>query len=169
MPFVAIASGAFFLEAVLCDSGTLEGRSHFYFIKVLGLSLPLLCHAPLPPRLATATLNRNSRIQTVRVALLPWEEVNNGVRMQVLVKSMDDGPDTRCNLCGQGFVMYWARQPENEHAAMLKEVEAALQNHHANADGAAAHPEHGFLVPDWNGPVAFSGAAILGNAPHWAL
>jgi hypothetical protein len=45
----------------------------------------------------------------------------------------------------------------------------ALKNHHCSGNNPAAHPDHGFLVPDWDGPVAASGAAILGNAPTWAL
>lgn len=89
--------------------------------------------------------------------------------MQVLLKSSNENAETRCGVCGQGFVLYWERQTRAEQAAALKEVETTLRNHHCNGSGAAVHPDHGFLVPAWDGPVAFSGAAILGNAPSWAL
>jgi hypothetical protein len=89
--------------------------------------------------------------------------------MQVLLKSSNESIDTRCSVCGQGFALYWEREPQNQKNEALREVDAVLRNHHAEADGEDAHPERGFLVPEWNGPVAFSGAALLGNAPSWAL
>jgi hypothetical protein len=66
-------------------------------------------------------------------------------------------------------VLYWERQTQVEQAEALREVETALRNHHRSENGAGAHPEHGFLVPAWDGPIAFSGAAILGNAPNSAF
>jgi hypothetical protein len=89
--------------------------------------------------------------------------------MQVLCKTSNVSVETRCSICGQGFVLYWERQAEVDHAEALREVETALRNHHGTGNGAGAHPEHGFLVPAWDGPIAFSGAAILGNAPNSAL
>jgi hypothetical protein len=44
-----------------------------------------------------------------------------------------------------------------------------LRKQHRNLRGPEAHPRGGFLVPDWSGSVAASGAAILGHAPSWAL
>jgi len=85
--------------------------------------------------------------------------------MQVLVKSTSENAQTRCGVCGQGFALYWERRTQTDQAEMLKEVEAALMSHHAHDAGVAAHPEQGFVVPAWDGPVAASGAAILGNAP----
>jgi hypothetical protein len=89
--------------------------------------------------------------------------------MQVLLKRTDEFVDTRCSVCGQGFALYWERETRNQKHEALREVEQTLRSHHAEVDGEDAHPERGFLVPEWNGPVAFSGAAILGNAPSWAL
>lgn len=88
--------------------------------------------------------------------------------MQVLLKSAENGVETRCSVCGQGFVMFWERQTKMERAEALREIETVLRKHH-HAGGSHVHPERGFLVPEWNGPVAYSGAAILGNAPTWAL
>ncbi len=89
--------------------------------------------------------------------------------MQVLLKSSETDVETRCSVCGQGFVMFWERQTKAERAEALREIDSTLRQHHHNNEGENVHPVKGFLVPDWNGPVAFSGAAILGNAPVWAL
>ena len=89
--------------------------------------------------------------------------------MQVLCKTSSESVETRCSVCGQGFVLYWERQTQAEQAEALREVETALRNHHRSENGAAAHPDHGFLVPAWDGPIAFSGAAMLGNAPSSAF
>lgn len=89
--------------------------------------------------------------------------------MQVLLKSSNDCAETRCSVCGQGFLMFWERQTREEQAEALREVEMTLKNHHRSGDSMQVHPDHGFLIPAWDGPIAFSGAAILGNAPVWAL
>lgn len=89
--------------------------------------------------------------------------------MQVLCKSSKDHVETSCTVCGQGFVLFWERQTRMEKAAALKEVEKTLRSHHTRNDGPNAHPNRGFLVPEWDGPIAFSGAAVLGSAPSWAL
>ncbi len=89
--------------------------------------------------------------------------------MQVLCKSSKDAVETCCSVCGQGFVLFWERQTRMEKATTLREVAKTLRSHHTRKDGPEAHPDRGFLVPEWNGPIAFSGAAILGNAPSWAL
>ena len=89
--------------------------------------------------------------------------------MQVLCKSSNETAETRCSVCGQGFELYWERQTPAEQAEALKEVEAALRDHHDNSPDRSAHPEDGFLVPAWDGPLAYSGAAILGNAPKAAV
>jgi hypothetical protein len=89
--------------------------------------------------------------------------------MQVLVKSTSENAQTRCNVCGEGFALYWERQTQEERDEALKEVEAVLISHHASGSGVAVHPEQGFVVPAWNGPASASGAAILGNAPTWAV
>jgi len=56
-----------------------------------------------------------------------------------------------------------------ERAEALRQIDNTLRLHHLNGVGADVHPRKGFLVPEWNGPIAFSGAAILGSAPVWAL
>ena len=89
--------------------------------------------------------------------------------MQVLCKSSNEQSETCCSVCGQGFVLFWERHSKAERGQALREIEKALRSHHAKIAGPEAHPTRGFLVPEWAGPIAFSGAAILGNAPSWAL
>lgn len=89
--------------------------------------------------------------------------------MQVLLKSSNEQVETCCSVCGQGFVLFWERQTKQERANALQEIDRTLRNHHGKVSGPEAHPVRGFLVPEWKGPIAFSGAAILGNAPSWAL
>jgi len=80
--------------------------------------------------------------------------------MQVLCKTSNISIETRCEVCGQGFSLYWERQTAVEKAEMLREVEAVLRRHHRKATGMAAHPVQGFLVPSWDGPIAFSAAKM---------
>ena len=89
--------------------------------------------------------------------------------MQVLCKSSNGNAETHCSVCGQGFIFFWERQSRAERAEALQEIHKALRKQHVDQAGPEAHPESAFLVPQWNGPIAFSGAAILGNAPTWAL
>lgn len=89
--------------------------------------------------------------------------------MQVLCKSTNGNSEVQCCVCGQGFVLFWERQSKAERAEALKDIQKTLRGHHERQAGPEAHPQSGFLVPEWNGPVAYSGAAILGHAPTWAL
>ena len=89
--------------------------------------------------------------------------------MQVLCKSSKENCETCCRVCGQGFVLYWERPSKTERAQALREIEKALRAHHYNQAGPEAHPNRGFVVSGMEGPVAFSGAAIVGSAPSWAL
>lgn len=89
--------------------------------------------------------------------------------MQVLCKSSNEAAEIHCSVCGQGFALYWERQSKTERSIALEEIARTLRGHHTKKAGPASHPDRGFLVPEWTGPIAFSGAAILGNAPSWAL
>ena len=89
--------------------------------------------------------------------------------MQVLCKSTNDSAEVCCSVCGQGFVMFWDRQSSAERVAALAEIQSVLVNHHRSTITPLAHPNNGFLVPAWDGPVAYSAAALLGHAPAWAI
>ena len=84
-------------------------------------------------------------------------------------KSSQAAADTCCSVCGQGFVLDWERQTKVERAQALQEIARTLRGHHAKLAGPDAHPPCGFLVPESNGTLTFSGASIRGHAPSWAL
>lgn len=89
--------------------------------------------------------------------------------MQVLCKVTSNAADVSCGVCGQGFALYWERQNRTERAQAIHEIGRTLRSHHSSKSGPEAHPQRGFLVPEYNGPVTFSGAGVTGNAPTWAL
>jgi hypothetical protein len=89
--------------------------------------------------------------------------------MQVLCKSSELAIETQCKVCGLGFALFWERQTRTERAEAMRQVDKALRLHHRDGLGPHVHPVKGFLVPEWDGPVAYSSAAILGSAPVWAL
>ncbi|HTX77391.1 MAG TPA: hypothetical protein VMD29_14365 [Terracidiphilus sp.] len=89
--------------------------------------------------------------------------------MQVLCKATSHAADVCCSVCGQGFAVYWERTTKMERVQALSEIGKTLRAHHQDKSGPEAHPQRGFLVPELRGPIAFSGAAVVGNAPSWAL
>jgi hypothetical protein len=97
------------------------------------------------------------------------QETKRRPDMQVLCKSSEGAVETRCSICGQGFLLFWERQTRMERAEALREIDLALREHHLEGFESNVHPKKGFLVPAWDGPIAYSGAALLGNAPAWAL
>ena len=90
--------------------------------------------------------------------------------MQVLCKASNTASDVRCNICGQGFLVYWTRTSAAERNARRAEILETLREHHSSADAHMAHPEVAFNLPEWSGEPRFSAAALLGNAPQtlWA-
>ena len=89
--------------------------------------------------------------------------------MQVLCKSTTGFAETHCSICGQGFVMFWERQSRDERIKSMAEIQKTLRHQHRSHRGPDAHPNGGFLVPEWKGSISASGAAMLGQAPSWAL
>ena len=89
--------------------------------------------------------------------------------MQVFCKSTNGNAETHCSVCGKGCVMFWERQSRPERMEVLREIHKTLRHQHRHQSGPEAHPNGGFLVPEWNGSMAASGAAVSGQAPSWAL
>jgi hypothetical protein len=89
--------------------------------------------------------------------------------MQVLCKASNTASDIQCEVCGQGFHLYWTRTSHKEREAYRARIQKALREQHADPSHAAsAHPSAGFNLPEWTGEPRFSAAALLGNAPSWA-
>ena len=89
--------------------------------------------------------------------------------MQVLCKLSNTVSDVRCKVCGQGFLVYWARTSRTEQELTRRHVIEALANQHANSQSEHVHPCTGFTVPDWSGVPTFSAAALLGGAQTWSI
>jgi len=89
--------------------------------------------------------------------------------MQVLCKSTNGSAEAHCCVCGQGFVMFWERQSRSERAEAIREIQMTLRHQHRHLKGPEAHPNGGFLVPEWKASNAASSAANVGQAPSWAL
>lgn len=89
--------------------------------------------------------------------------------MQVYCKVSSQAAETHCSVCGQGFNLIWERPRKADRAHILQEVARTLRGHHRGHSGPGAHPTRAFLVLDGEGPEAFSGGAVPGHAPSWAL
>jgi len=89
--------------------------------------------------------------------------------MQVLCKLSNTVSDVRCNVCGQGFLVYWSRTSLVEQEVTRRKVVDALALQHGTSSSADVHPRTGFNVPQWEGPAHFSGAALLGGVENWSL
>jgi hypothetical protein len=89
--------------------------------------------------------------------------------MQVLCKASNTVSDIRCNICGQGFLLYFTSSKPQKQAEARYEVQLALRDQHLGTDSPVAHPQEGFNVPQWNGEARVSAAALLGHAPKCAV
>jgi len=89
--------------------------------------------------------------------------------MQVLCKSTNGASELTCNVCGQGFVMFWDRQSRAERVEAIRDIQQTLRYQHRSEKGPDAHPNGGFLVPEWKSSISAAGASIFGHVPSWAL
>ena len=90
--------------------------------------------------------------------------------MQVLCKLSNTVSDVRCKVCGQGFLVYWARTSRKEQEETRRHViEALAKQHDDSSSSEHVHPRTGFTVPAWSGVASFSAAALLGGAQSWSI
>ena len=82
--------------------------------------------------------------------------------MKVFCKSTNGNAEFHCSVCGQGFVLFWERHPRTERVAILSEIQETMRRHHRASPGASAHPQGGFLAPDWGDPNELAAAALQG-------
>lgn len=88
-------------------------------------------------------------MQTVLNAV--WKAGNGNV-YEVVCKLSNAGSDVRCRVCGQGFLVYWARFSRAEQAETKRAVQEELRRHHlfemAGEEAHAVHPRESFTVMD---------------------
>jgi hypothetical protein len=84
--------------------------------------------------------------------------------MQVLCKASNSVSDIRCNVCGQGFLVYWTRTSSTGRGFAREGIQQGLRAQHMGSEDASVHPAVGFNLPEWVGEAG----ASLGIAPEWA-
>lgn len=89
--------------------------------------------------------------------------------MQVICRSTNKHPETRCCICGQGFVIFWERESRAQRRESLFEIQKILCNHHRQNEGPLVHPQHDFAILQLNGSMAGAGEAIRGQSPSMAM
>jgi len=80
--------------------------------------------------------------------------------MKVFCRRTNGNAELRCSVCGQGFVLFWERQPRTERTAMLGEIQKTMRRHHRTSPGKDAHPNGGFLAPEWGDPNELAAAVL---------
>lgn len=106
----------------------------------------------------------------LELSSLCWTRlVPNEVSMQVFCKSTNGNAETRCCVCGQGFVMFWERQSRHERVAALHEIQETLRRHHRVSPSSEAHPTGSFPVPERDATMAFAGAILSAAGPNLEL
>jgi len=89
--------------------------------------------------------------------------------MQVRCKAPNTAAYIRCNICGQGFLVYWTRTSTTERSFARDGMMQTLRGHHKDVDSADAHPASGFTVPEWGGEACALPVALSGNVPARAV
>jgi hypothetical protein len=69
---------------------------------------------------------------------------------EVVCKLSNEASDVRCSVCGQGFLVYWARFSRAEQEQSRRMIQEVLREHHggkaAEGDPHAVHPRESFTV-----------------------
>jgi hypothetical protein len=82
---------------------------------------------------------------------------------EVVCRLSNEASDVRCAVCGQGFLVYWARFSRAEQAQARRAIQEVLRGHHAanlaiddahSVHPADVHPTESFSVMDPSGVVA---------------
>lgn len=61
---------------------------------------------------------------------------------EVMCKLSNEGSDVRCPVCGQGFLVYWARFSRAEQLESRRHIQQELRTQH----DAGGHPHESFSV-----------------------
>jgi len=85
--------------------------------------------------------------------------------VQVLCVPTEECGQIVCAVCGTQYKLYFERPSREDREEAIALVLQALARHHEADEGAAAHPQRPFNVPEWSGRPELSAAALLGGAP----
>ena len=71
---------------------------------------------------------------------------------EVECKLSNEGSDVRCSVCGQGFLVYWAKFSRAEQVESRRVIQEELRRHHleemAGEEAHAVHPRESFTVAE---------------------
>jgi hypothetical protein len=77
--------------------------------------------------------------------------------MRVLCKASDVSSDVRCDVCGQGFTVYYARTSPQGEAQVMANVAAALKDHHGSCAAGTGPGADEFHLAEWVSELTFGG------------
>jgi len=86
--------------------------------------------------------------------------------MRVLCKASDVSSDVRCDVCGQGFTVYYPRTSPQTEAQVIVKVGAALQEHHRACSPEIDAASEEFHLAEWVSELTF-GTRLPGGKGGW--
>jgi hypothetical protein len=105
-----------------------------------------------------------SKIAAQAVLNAVWKAVALGDMKvyEVECKLSNEGSDVRCAVCGQGFLVYWAKFSRAEQTQSRRVIQEELRRHHleemAGAEAHAVHPRESFIVVEPCGESEYAAA-----------
>ena len=81
--------------------------------------------------------------------------------MQVICRKTDKHPETRCCVCGQGFVIFGERESRTQRREALFEIQKSLCNSSSHNDGPNVHPQRDFAIMQSEPTVGRSGRSPI--------
>jgi hypothetical protein len=92
---------------------------------------------------------------------------------QVVCQLSNEASDVRCSVCGQGFLVYWARFSRTEQEQSRRVIQAELRRHHseslASGEAHEVHPKESFRVLDHCEETDFASVTAFGEADAQAV
>ena len=82
---------------------------------------------------------------------------------EVVCQLSNEASDVRCSVCGQGFLVYWAKFSRAEQEQSRRMIQDVLRGHHggeaAGVDPHAVHPREDFMVVERHAEPEYTEAA----------
>jgi hypothetical protein len=109
-----------------------------------------MCFAVAAPISVGDARGRTVRLEVRKIAVLvdPERCSWRWALREVVCKLSNEASDVRCSVCGQGFLVYWARFSRAEQVESRRVIQEALREHHAGAAADVVHPRESFTVVD---------------------
>jgi len=86
--------------------------------------------------------------------------------MRVICKKSMIGSDVRCQVCGQGFVVFWQGRVQARQMERAFVMQHLRMQHDSGTNGSEAHPAAAFDVPIWDRAACGDAAVLQASAPR---